>query len=156
MGEEILFRGYLMMTLARKTNIWVAIILSSLTFAAFHTGNAAFSFIAFLNIFLFGVFAAVYMLKRGSIWGACAIHTAWNFIQGNVLGFSVSGTQKLESLLEAKPNGFGSILHGGEFGLEGGLGATVILLIALLCALTMPTKKSEIVEEPTDTTEEPA
>ena len=144
MGEEALFRGYLMTSLSRRYNVWVAIICSSLMFAAFHIGNSNFSLIAFLNITLFGIFAGVFMLKRGSIWAVGAIHSAWNFVQSNVLGFNVSGNPKLDSLLTATDNGFGSILSGGDFGLEGGLGATVVLLVAILISLLTPTKKCEL------------
>ena len=146
MGEEAIFRGYLLISLARRTKIWVAIIVSSLMFTAFHIGNSGFSVVAFINIFLFGVFASVFMLKRGSIWAVSAIHTAWNFIQGNVFGFSVSGNPKLPTIIENTTANHGWVLHGGEFGLEGGLGTTVVLLIAILIALQIPTKKSEYVE----------
>ena len=146
MGEEALFRGYLMTSLSRRTGLWPSIIISALMFALLHTGNAAFSFIAFVNIFLFGIFAGVFMMKRGSIWAVGAIHTVWNFVQGNVFGFNVSGIRKLDSFFTVTGENFGAILTGGEFGPEGGLGVTVALLIALLCALIMPTKKSEYVE----------
>lgn len=143
MGEEVLFRGYLMTSLTRRHNVWVAIIVSALTFSAFHIPNANFSIIAFINITLFGIFAGVFMLKRGSIWAVGAIHTAWNFLQGNIFGISVSGNPKFSSVLAASNAGFGSILSGGDFGLEGGLGVTVALLAALLIALMMPAKKGE-------------
>lgn len=146
MGEEVFFRGYLMTTLSRRTGLWPSIIISALMFSLLHTGNSAFSFIAFINIFLFGIFAGVFMMKRGSIWAVAAIHTVWNFVQGNVFGFNVSGIQKLDSVFTATGAGFGAILSGGEFGPEGGLGVTVVLLIALLGALIMPTKRSEYVE----------
>lgn len=147
MAEEALFRGYLMTTLARKLNVWPAILVSALFFALFHIGNASFSFIAFINIFLFGVFAGVFMLKRGSIWAVGAIHAIWNFCQGNVFGFNVSGIVKFDSVFTSTQSNVGKILHGGDFGLEGGLGVTILLLIALLGALLMPTKKSEHIEE---------
>lgn len=146
MGEEALFRGYFMTSLARGTNIWTAIIINSLAFSLFHISNANFGLIPFINIFLFGVFAAVFMLKRGSIWAVGAIHALWNFAQGNIFGFSVSGNPKFDTIFEATNANFGAILSGGEFGLEGGLGATIVLLIAILIALLMPTKKSERVE----------
>ena len=147
MAEEALFRGYLMTSLARKLKIWPAILISALFFALFHLGNASFNFIAFLNIFLFGVFAGVFMLKRGSIWAVGAIHAIWNFCQGNVFGLNVSGIVKLDSVFTGTHSNVGAILHGGDFGLEGGLGVTVVLLIALLGALLMPTKGSEAVQE---------
>ena len=144
MGEEAVFRGYLLTTLCRRNKEWVAIIISSLMFAILHISNANFSFIAFVNITLFGIFAAVFMLKRGSIWAVAAIHTVWNFMQGNIFGFNVSGVQNLPSIFNAADQGFGSILSGGAFGIEGGLGATIVLLSALLLTLMMPPKKSEL------------
>ncbi len=154
MAEEALFRGYLMTSLARKLKTWPAILISATLFAVFHLGNASFSFIAFINIFLFGVFAGVFMLKRGSIWAVGAIHAAWNFCQGNVFGFNVSGIVKFDSVFTSTQSNVGAILHGGDFGLEGGLGVTILLLIALLGALLMPTKKREYIEEPQDDTPE--
>lgn len=144
MGEEAIFRGYFLTALCRRNKEWVAIIVSSLMFAIFHVPNQSFSIIAFINITLFGIFASVFMLKRGSIWAVGAIHTVWNFMQGNIFGFSVSGTPLLPSLFKGTDQGFGSILSGGDFGIEGGLGATIVLLIALLLALMMPAKKSEL------------
>ena len=150
LGEEALFRGYLLTSLARTRGIWFSIISSSLLFSLFHAGNASFSIIAFINIFLFGVFASVFMLKRGSIWAVAAIHSAWNFMQGNIFGFNVSGNASGVTVFTANQSNFGAILSGGEFGIEGGLGATVVLLIAILCALNMPTKKSEYVPDEND------
>ena len=145
-SEEVMFRGYLLTTLARKNNIWVAVACSSLFFALFHAGNASFSIIGFVNLALFGFFAAIVTLRRGSIWAISAIHAAWNFAQGNVFGFNVSGTPMTDTLLATKQNNFGAILSGGEFGLEGGLGATIVLLVAILLVLMSPTKKSETVK----------
>lgn len=152
LGEEALFRGYLLTSLARSRGIWFSIIASSLLFSLFHAGNTAFSLIAFINIFLFGVFASVFMLKRGSIWATAAIHSVWNFMQGNIFGFNVSGNASGVTVFSAHQSNFGAILSGGEFGIEGGLGATVVLLIAILCALLMPTKKSEYVPDEDDNT----
>ncbi len=146
MGEEVLLRGYLLMTLSRRFNVWTAIIMSSLMFSVMHIANASFGIISFVNITLFGVFAAVYMLKRGSIWGVAAIHTVWNFMQGNIYGFSVSGMPKLPTLFDCIPGNVGAILSGGDFGIEGGLGATAILIAALAVAFAMPAKKSELDE----------
>ena len=148
MGEEALFRGYFMTSLARRHSVWFSIIASALMFAIFHTGNPNFSAIAFINIALFGVFAGVYMMKRGSIWGIGAIHSIWNFAQSNLYGFSVSGNPKFESVFSCELADFGTILSGGDFGLEGGLGATIVMLIAILLSLLMPTKQSEICTEP--------
>ena len=47
--------------------------------------------LAFINLTLFGVFASLYFIKRGSIWGIGAFHSIWNLVQGNFWGLSVSG-----------------------------------------------------------------
>lgn len=149
LGEEAIFRGYLLTSLARRSHPWMAIILSALMFASFHGTNQGFNIISYINIALFGIFAGVFMLKRGSIWAIAAIHTAWNFMQGNILGFSVSGNPTLPSVLTATPSDtVGVILSGGSFGLEGGLGVTVVMIAAFLFVLLMPPKKSELAEEP--------
>ena len=152
LGEEALFRGYLLTSIARRYPIWVAIIGSSSIFAFFHTSNQSFSFIAFTNLLLFGIFASLIMLKRGSIWMSAAIHAAWNFVQGNVFGINVSGNPKFDSIFTSELGKIGKILSGGEFGLEGGLGVTIILLIGILMALLSETKKCEIA--PVETEEE--
>ena len=149
LGEEAIFRGYLLTSLARKAHPWMAIILSALMFASFHGSNPGINIISYINIALFGIFAGVFMLKRGSIWAIAAIHTAWNFMQGNILGFSVSGNPQMPSVLNATNADFGTILSGGEFGLEGGLGVTVVMITVILLVLLMPPKKSELAEETT-------
>ncbi len=140
MGEEALFRGYLMTTLACRGSIWRAILLNSLLFSLMHIGNASFNPLAFLNIFLFGVFASILMLKRGNIWIAGAIHSLWNFAQGNIFGFNVSGNPKFDTIFEATQKDGFALLHGGAFGPEGGLIVTVLLLLTTLIALLIPAK----------------
>lgn len=64
----------------------VGIVVNSIVFALLHMANTGISLLALLNLFLFGVFMSVYMVRRGNLWGACAIHAVWNFVQGNVFG----------------------------------------------------------------------
>lgn len=143
-SEEILVRGYLMISLARDTRIFVAIILSSLFFALMHLGNPNFGLIAFINIILFGVFLGIYVFKRGSLWGACAIHTMWNFVQGNVFGVSVSGLGIMPSFFTTTVSDSKEFISGGAFGLEGGIASTCVLLLGILVVLLIKTKESEV------------
>ncbi len=143
MGEEALFRGYLMITIAKRSSPWTAVIINSLLFSLFHVMNPNFNIIAFVNIFLFGIFVSVYMLKRGSIWAVGAIHAIWNFAQGNIFGFNVSGISNMSTLFESSYSQSGQLISGGSFGPEGGLATTLILTVFILIALLLPTKKSE-------------
>jgi hypothetical protein len=127
-AEEAITRGWLLPVLgARYRPLW-GILISSLIFMIFHGLNPNLSVIALFNLFLFAVFAALYALYEGGLWGVFSIHTAWNWAQGNVFGFEVSGGGvpggTLFDLMETGPD----TITGGPFGPEGGLSVTVVLV----------------------------
>jgi membrane protease YdiL (CAAX protease family) len=140
MSEELLCRGYFMVSLARKQSLVVAIIVSSCFFGVLHLLNPGVQPLAIVNIVLFGCFAAVYLIKRGDIWGAGAIHSLWNFAQGNIYGIPVSGTEVTESVLSFAPVAGGELISGGAFGIEGGLATTVVLAAALIVTLLLKSR----------------
>lgn len=142
MSEEVLCRGYLMVSMARKNPLWVAVVGNSLVFAVLHLANPGISVLAFLNLFLCGCVFSVYVIKRGNLWGACAMHSLWNFVQGNVFGVSVSGMGKMTSIFSSYSVSGHGLLNGGAFGLEGGLAVTFVELAALaLILFLVPAKK---------------
>lgn len=143
-AEEILVRGYLMISIARDYKLYIAIIVSSVAFSMLHLGNNAISMLALINITLFGIFEAIYICKRGNIWGACAIHSMWNFTQGNIFGSSVSGNAYTPSLFIMSYDAERTIANGGDFGLEGGVAATIVLLVAIGVALLLKTNEKEL------------
>lgn len=141
LSEETLCRGFLMQTLSARYAGVVAVAVNSLLFAALHLLNAWLTPLALCNLFLFGVFASTYMWKRGSIWGVGALHAAWNFTQGNLLGIPVSGNDPMASVLNTSLASDAEALNGGPFGLEGGLAVTLVLLVGIGIALAMPVKR---------------
>lgn len=147
MSEEVLLRGYFAVSLSRRIPVVVAIIISSVGFAMLHLANNGITVLAFINLTLFGVFAAVYMFKRGNIWGVCAIHSLWNFVQGNFYGISVSGMDSMDSVMKMTSVDGKELLNGGSFGLEGGLAVTIVLVLGIVVMLCTKTKTSELAEE---------
>ena len=139
-AEELMVRGYLAGTLASSTPAPFAMLLSSVIFGLLHTGNNGFNSVAFLNIVLVGIFFCLYMIKRGSIWGACAMHSMWNYAQGCIYGLSVSGMQKTDTLYTSAITGYNDLLTGGEFGPEASLCTTVVLLVAIGVVLALKGK----------------
>lgn len=135
MSEEVLCRGYLMPSMARAHSLPVAVIGNSLLFALLHLGNQGITLVALLNIILFGILMSVYVLKRGNLWGACAIHSLWNFAQGNLFGLPVSGLSTLPSPIVALFPESHPLIHGGSFGPEGGLATTAVLTLALMATM---------------------
>jgi len=137
-GEEVLTRGWMLPVLGARTRPWIGILVVSLFFAALHGLNPNLSLLAILNLALFGLFAAFYALREGSLWGICAMHSVWNWMQGNVFGFEVSGNNAgggtLFNFVETGPDWF----TGGGFGPEGGLAVSLLLLLGMVIIFVWP------------------
>lgn len=140
-AEEVLTRGWMLPALAARYRPWIGVAVSSLFFAAAHSFNPNLSALALVNLLLYGLFAAFYALREGSLWGICGFHAVWNWAQGNLFGLQVSGAElgggMLFDLMETGPDWF----TGGAFGPEGGLAVTGVLLlgIGLLVGWRRPT-----------------
>ena len=154
MSEEFIFRGYLMTTIGGSgKHTTVAVLISSVGFALAHAGNPGFGPLPFVNLFLFGVFAALCVVIFDNIWGACAIHSIWNFTQGNFYGISVSGSVDAESVFRSVPQSSHAFLTGGKFGIEGSLITTLILGIGIASELYMISRKTPETETTPSETE---
>ena len=138
MSEEIMCRGYLLVSMSRKLPVPVAVLLSSLAFACIHLGNNGLTVLAFINLTLFGIFAGAVFLRTGNIWLVSAIHSVWNFAQGNIYGILVSGGFTGPRLLNTVFEPSKEIINGGDFGLEGGLAVTIVLVIGTLITVFFP------------------
>lgn len=128
MGEEVLCRGYLLVSVGRRYPVYLAIILNSVFFAALHLLNSGISVLAFINLSLFGIFASVYFIRSGNIWGVGAFHSIWNLVQGNFYGIRVSGMGISNSFLMSVPVEGKELLSGGDFGMEGSIFTTLVLV----------------------------
>lgn len=135
-GEELLCRGYLCVSLAKRCTLQAAVLISSLVFSLLHIISSGISALAIINLTLFGIFCAVYMLCRGNIWGVCAFHTMWNFVQGNVFGTPASSEIPDSTLFRMEVSS-ATALNGGTFGLEGGLCATFVLTLGIALLLLL-------------------
>lgn len=148
MSEELLCRSFLMVSLSRRVSYRAAVLINAAMFSALHLLNPNLALLPLVNIFLFGILASVLTLRRGSIWMVGALHSAWNFAQGNLFGISVSGLETGPSLWQATPveGAWHAVIHGGSFGLEGGVAATLVLLVGVFVVCMIPTRKSEMAE----------
>lgn len=126
-SEEFLFRSFPLVVFSERYFIPVAIGLNGLLFGLIHIGNPNFSAVPMINIVLSGILFSIITLRKRNIWWAVGIHFGWNFCQGTILGFKVSGLDA-PGLMVAKPVG-NPLFSGGLFGAEGSLLCTVILVI---------------------------
>ena len=139
-AEELVTRAWLIPQLAKRTNLKVAIVISSSLFTLLHLGNSGITPLSAMNLFLFGIAMALYLLKTDTIWGIGGIHGAWNFAQGNLFGILVSGQQSGTSIMEFTPQGNQDWLSGGSFGIEGSIMTSLVLLL-LIAYLAYQLKK---------------
>lgn len=145
--EEIVTRGWLLNVLSTKYNIGVGLLISSTLFGLMHLTNPNVNYIAVINIILVGLFYGLYVIKTNDLWAVCGMHSAWNFAQGNIFGFKVSGLDvSVGSLIDLNLVG-SDFVTGGIFGPEAGITVTFILLASIGILLFID-KKRYILNKP--------
>jgi len=120
LGEEILFRSLVLgglVVMLRKR--WLAVVVMATLFGLAHAGNPDASALSVLGNALGGLMYAVAFLGSGCIWLPTGLHFAWNFFQGPVLGFPVSGLD-MGGLVQQSAVG-SDLVTGGSYGPEAGL-----------------------------------
>lgn len=132
-AEELLFRGFIFQRLIGSFGAWPAQFLMGTLFLLTHMGNPGMSgsvkILASMNIFTASILFGIAYIKTRSLAMPIGIHFMANVIQGNILGFGVSG-EKESSLLIPTLDNAPTWITGGTFGLEAsiaGLGTLTIL-----------------------------
>ena len=109
-------------------------------------GNAGVTFLSVLNIILDGVLAGLLFIYTDSIWLVVAQHGTWNYVQGNLLGFQVSGTGADASIFSFTMGSGPDWLTGGAFGAEGSIITTLVLLLSLVIVYRLGERKEKFVD----------
>ena len=141
--EEVATRGWLLTRIAARTNLPLAIAISSSLFGILHMGNAGVTFLSVLNIILDGVLAGLLFIYTDSIWLVVAQHGTWNYVQGNLLGFQVSGTGADASIFSFTMGDGPDWLTGEAFGAEGSIITTLVLLVSLVIVYRLGERKEK-------------
>jgi hypothetical protein len=100
-------------------------------FALLHYGTAKGAILPLFNLFMAGLLLGYAYLVTGNLWMPIALHFAWNFLLGPVLGLAVSGRSLTSGTQILSLQGPDSVT-GGAFGLEGGLVATFTTAVGLI------------------------
>ena len=129
--EEVVFRGWLFSGIARKLNVPIAVVVTSLVFTLLHF-DPKVRWLFLVNVFLFSVFACCWSLRSGNVWGVMGWHGAWNWLLGVGFETPVSGLDlKMPALIvRLVPTG-PALLTGGAEGPEGSLFCTALLAFAI-------------------------
>ena len=118
-NEELLSRGYHLQTIASGLNLFWGVIISSAVFGLLHLGNPNATWVSAAGIFFAGVYLAYGYIRTRQLWLSIGLHIGWNFFEGVVFGFPVSGLD-IYALTRIKVQG-PEIWTGGAFGPEAGL-----------------------------------
>ena len=129
-GEEVLFRGVVFKWIDKRWGLWVALVVSALIFGFVHLTNNNGTVWSSLAIAIeAGLLLGAAYKWSGALWLPIGIHWSWNYTQGNIFGFAVSGNDAGTSWLRVVPDG-PDILTGGAFGAEASI-ISVVLGLAL-------------------------
>jgi len=129
--EELMSRGYHLQTIASGTSLTWGWIVSSAVFGLLHLANPHANVLSVAGIILAGLFLGYAYIRTGSLWLSIGLHTGWNFFEGVVFGFPVSGLP-FYTLTRISVSG-PALWTGGEFGPEAGL----VLIPSLMIGFTL-------------------
>lgn len=132
--EELLFRGFLFQRLLDGTGVWFSQIVLALLFAFGHWDNPGMDgitkLVASVDLALGALIFGFAYIRTRSLALPIGLHLGWNYSQGMLLGFAVSGHEHT-SWFTPTINDGASWLNGGQFGLEASIFAVIIDLLLL-------------------------
>ncbi len=127
--EEFFFRTFPLLVFAERYPLILTMIIVNALFGLAHIGNDGFNWLAMVNITLAGILFSIFTLQKWNISWAIGIHFGWNFTQGTILGYKVSGINS-PGVFTAKPIGE-TYFSGGKFGIESSVFCTLVMLIVI-------------------------
>jgi len=142
--EELLFRAVAFRILARLLGSAPALVISVLLFGLAHLIVPGASVLAAVAIALeAGLLLAACLMLTGRVWSAVGLHAAWNYMKGPILGTTVSGHMRANTLLTSAPvNGAATFWSGGDFGPEASPIAVLIGLVAFVALMAVITRQA--------------
>ena len=128
--EESMMRGFVLgHMLDVGMNKFLALVVSAFLFACLHLGNQGMTHFSLFNLTLAGILLGVAYIYTRNLWFPISLHLFWNFIQGPILGYDVSGTGGKDTLLKLNISD-NTLMNGGDFGFEASLPCTILMIIA--------------------------
>ncbi|MBX2845260.1 MAG: CPBP family intramembrane metalloprotease [Saprospiraceae bacterium] len=138
--EELVFRGYILNNLMQSMNKYAALALNAIPFGLIHATNPNVETLGIVNVILAGFFLGATYIYTKNLWFPIGLHWSWNFFQGPIFGFEVSGNPT-DSVLaqEVLEN---NIQTGGDFGFEASIITTFMLVITTFVLMFLFSRKS--------------
>lgn len=128
-NEELIFRGIIFQALLDRFGIGITLFLSGLLFASMHLFNYNIDAIGLINTFIAGLVFGVMYLQTKSLYLSISYHFFWNYLQELLMNSNISGYEFDFSFYSNDLTSLPKILFGGLYGIEGGIIATILLII---------------------------
>lgn len=139
-SEELLSRGYQMTNLAEgfhgkimgpKAALLLSYFITSAIFGFLHLSNPNATLLSSVMLIFAGILLGLGFVLTGSLAIPIGLHMTWNFFEGNVFGFEVSGISIQNSFIGIQTTG-PDLWTGGAFGPEAGLSGLLAIIIGCI------------------------
>jgi membrane protease YdiL (CAAX protease family) len=127
-SQEVMVRGYVQQTIQGRFGLLSGVISSAVFFLALHLGAIQSAILPAVSLFAAGILLGTCYAVSGNLWLPLALHFGWNYLQGPVLGLTVSG-QTLDAGWRLFKLVGPPLVTGGKFGVEGGVIAIFITIL---------------------------
>ena len=148
--EELLTRGYWLQNLSAGLSQSLGILLSSAVFALAHWFNPNLNWQGLLGLFLAGLFLAYGYLRTSQLWLPIGLHLGWNFFEGTLFGFPVSGQYQYQLIRQTVTGP--DFITGGAFGPEAGLVMLPVLILGAAGIYWYTQKRNPAQSDPASST----
>jgi membrane protease YdiL (CAAX protease family) len=144
LGEEVIYRGWLLQVVAARTGIGIGVAVSTAIFTATHFIVGEINVVLLANLVLFGVFWSLWALREGGLWGVFGWHAVTSWVSENlvVLGEGAGYGRLQDGLLLGAAETGPDILTGGNIGLEASILTSVLLVIGIVVVTVTPLRRT--------------
>lgn len=133
--EEIIFRGVLLKYIEDKTNIFVAIISTSVLFSLVHLFNGKLVGLDFYLLIIAGTIAGIMYgiacYKYSSIWASISLHMFWNI--GGI--FVITNSKEDYGIIQYIINSSNVFITGGDYGTDASIISIVSYTLVIVVLL---------------------
>lgn len=129
-GEEMMFRGYAFQVLVGVLGPAATILPFGVIFGLAHAMNLNVSVLALINTALWGILLCIAFLRSGDLWLPIGLHFGWNWVLP-LFGVNLSGFTMAVTGYSMHWR-IGSLWSGGDYGPEGGIFTTVVVILLVL------------------------
>lgn len=144
--EELAYRGLMLNGLMLLTkNKYISVLVSAVVFGMAHAGNPHATAISIISNGLGGVMYAIAYLEIRNLIFPIVLHFSWNFFQGPIFGFPVSGL-KFSGVISQSITSNNNTLMGGMYGPEGGIigiGFRILVIVLTFAYVYLVVRESK-------------